>query len=377
MFIERKLNPTTGIIELWKCEWENVKGSPAKKVFKEKYGDEKLIIPKENELFSESPAICWSYGRTLGNIAVYTPEVLGDFAENSGNDAILPCDIVECGKFRIGSSRWWCRTHQSYWGLKADLESLAQNGAMACSNHSQPMYYQKSPYVLDVKEYAEVGIWCSLPAAISTFEIEKRYPKIHVHVRAKAGEKKVIDKDFNAISISYGDDTGLFGDNNLSYVNITPPSAYEFFDALEEDREMDCINCKKCGYPHLDLGDFGTKPHKKHFCGNCGFDSTWSKAPIVSTPLKPLHDHFAKTWKFVDPGNSLNLDDYSNMTYTVWASTPALIWTAGRPQERGIHVHVQNGSERIIDDTFSEVILDGEPLKRGELLDLMTSNTIV
>lgn len=215
-----------------------------------------------------------------------------------------------------------------------------------------------------------------MPPAVSTKPIVKRHPKIHVHVRESADGKKVIDRDFNALSVKYNNSTQLFGNDEISFVNITPPAAFEFVDALEHNRTMGHINCKKCGYPHLDLGDFGTTPHKKHFCGNCGFDSTWSDGAIVSTPLKALHDQFLHTWKFADPDRVLNLDDYAGLEYVVWASTPAIIWTANRPQERGIHVHVHNGAERIVDDTFSKVTLNGKELNRGELLAAMQSNSI-
>ena len=137
------------------------------------------------------------------------------------------------------------------------------------------------------------------------------------------------------------------------------------------------VTCKKCGYPHLDLGDFATSPHKKHFCGNCGNDSIWSPEPIVSTPLKPLHDRFSNSNTYVVPDRALNLDDYCGLSYTVWASTPAIVWTAARSQEFGIHVHVHDGPKRVVDDTFGEVILDGAPLDRADLINAMMARTII
>ena len=78
------------------------------------------------------------------------------------------------------------------------------------------------------------------------------------------------------MSVLYTPDLQLFGNEDIKLVNITPPAAFEFVRSQEVGREMACINCSACGYPHLDLGDFATKAHKKHFCGNCGRDSTWS-----------------------------------------------------------------------------------------------------
>ncbi len=275
MFIERKLNLATGSVELWWCQWENHAGKPAKKTYLGRIGDEQLIRPEADGSPSEEAAICWAYGRTLGNIAVVSPNLLGHFPGKVGADAQLPCDFVHVGKYRNGAERWWCRTHQTHWGTKADLEAYDQAGEMRCANHQQPMNYVISPLSIKVDDYAEVGIWCSLPAAISTSEIKPRPPKIHVHVQQTPEASKQIDRDFTAISTVYSTKLGLFGNDEISRVNITPPSAFDFVCSVEAGREMSCINCSSCGYPHLDLGDFGKTPHRKHFCGNCGRDSTW------------------------------------------------------------------------------------------------------
>ena len=105
--------------------------------------------------------------------------------------------------------------------------------------------------------------------------------------------------------------------------------------ALEKGKAMGCINCRDCGYPHLDLGEFARTAHAKHLCGNCGRDNTWSKGPIASTPLKPLHDQFSKADTYMDVTTRIDLDAYDGLPFQVWASTPAVLWTAQRPQERG------------------------------------------
>lgn len=376
MFIERKINPSSHAVELWRCEWENPEGAPARKVYLGKIGEEQPLIPEAAGAVTEAAAICWSYGRTLGNIAVFSESLLGRFPERAGDDALLPCDFVNAGKFRHGAERWWCRTHQTHWGTKGDQEALDRFGEMRCANHTQPMHYVVSPLALNLNDHAEVGIWCSMPAALSTVPIKPRPPRIHVHVREDADRKKIIDRDFFAISLLYNEQLQLFGNKDITRVNITPPSAFEFVCSLESRREMSCINCSHCGYPHLDLGDFARTPHRKHFCGNCGRDSTWSAGPIVSTPLKPLHDQYADSLKYETPDRSLNLDEYEGCSYTIWASTPAILWTAKRPQEFGIHVHVHRGTERVVDETFGQVILDGEPLERSALIQSMIDRSI-
>lgn len=47
------------------------------------------------------------------------------------------------------------------------------------------MNYVTSPLEININDYAEVGIWCSLPAALSSDIIEKIKPKIHVHLRER------------------------------------------------------------------------------------------------------------------------------------------------------------------------------------------------
>src|SRR5205085_7561336 len=94
MFIERKINTQSDTVELWKCEWENSPGSSPRKVYLQKVGDEQPLARGPEAPAAEAKAICWSYGRTLGNIAVYSQDLLGRFPGLSGNDALLPCDMV-------------------------------------------------------------------------------------------------------------------------------------------------------------------------------------------------------------------------------------------------------------------------------------------
>ena len=96
---------------------------------------------------------------------------------------------------------------------------------------------------------------------------------------------------------------------------------------------------------------------------------------MASTPLKPLHDQFSRANQYDDVSTSINLDDYSGLAFQVWASTPAVLWTAARPQERGIHVHVYKDGKYLIDDTFGTVIYKGQELQRSDLLKTMVDNT--
>ena len=70
------------------------------------------------------------------------------------------------------------------------------------------------------------------------------------------------------------------------------------------------------------------------------------------------------------------MDDYPKHDFEIWSSTPAVVWTANRAQELGIHVHVYDGARRIVDDTFGEVAFRGKALDRKVLWQRMTENTI-
>jgi hypothetical protein len=375
MEIERVID-AAGRMEMWAYEWD-MSHSPARKANRRFIGYEQPVHSAKDDAAVVREAICWSYGRTLGNITVSNEELLGRFPGNEGDDANLNCDIVGAGKMRNGKDRWWCRTHQRHWGTKADIADAAQCGSVRCSNHAQPMSYVVNPHHINIQDYAEVGIWCSMPPALTHLGVpEPRRPKIHVHVREMPAADKVIDQDFKALSLHYNATDNLFGSTEITRVHLTPPSALEFVLALESGKAMGCINCRDCGYPHLDLGDFARKAHIKHLCGNCGRDNTWSSVPIASTPLKPLHDQFSLANQYDDVVTTINLDDYAGLPFQVWASTPAVLWTANRPQERGIHVHVYKDGQYLVDDTFGTVIYQAQQLQRAALLEGMVARTI-
>jgi len=375
MFYSRRIDPQTHKVEVWECEWSNKGTGMAKKEFLRKLGDEE-DIDLAPDGYGAADAVCWAPGRTIGNIAVSSEEAFGMFEEKAGNDALLPCQIVPAGKFRNGAKRWYCKTHQVHWGVKADYAAASESGEVRCSNHLAKMSYVIDPLEIEFKDFEEIGIWCSLPPALSSRAIQKRAPKIHVHKRFNSTDKKVIDRDFDAIVCSYNEDMGLFENPDITKIQVTPPAAFEFVRSLEEAHEMSCVTCRRCGYPHLDLGDFARSPHRKHFCGNCGNDSIWSPGPIVSTPLKPLHDRFSNSSTYVVPDREISLDNYGGLEFDLWSSTPAVLWTANRPQEKGIHVHIYKDGRRIVDDTFGTVVSRGKALDRDALWRNMVENTL-
>ena len=377
MNVERVLNECTGLMELWQYEWVGTSGSRSKRRVK-RLGVEPPPSDQQLDAAQEVRAICWAFGGTMGYIAVYSPEVLGTFPDSpEGDDARLACNIIPAGKFRNGADRYWCTVHQEHWGKKADLADLAANHVVRCPNHDMQMSYVREPKQIDLREHPALGVWCSMPPALSSKPIESRPPKVHVHSRDQVEGTKNIDDDFRAIALVHNGGMNLFGPQ-IRRINVTPPAIFEFVDCVERGQLLTTIACANCGFPHLDLGSFSQEPHRKHACGNCGRDSTWSREPVISNPLQRIFDAYSKNKQFVVPDRHLDLDRYQGKSFEVWASTPAAIWTSDRPQEQGIHVHVwEEDGSFIENETFGSVTYQGKPLDRAELYDAMKKRTLI
>ncbi|MBW4505664.1 MAG: hypothetical protein KME64_04025, partial [Scytonematopsis contorta HA4267-MV1] len=244
--------------------------------------------------------------------------------------------------YQNGAERWWCRTHQVHWGTKADLQQAAKGGgSIVCSNATALMNYTKNPKVINPEDYpGGIGIWAALPTAINTTdESDLESVQIHLHARQDPVGKKIIDGNFPALVVtSDDDDLPLFKSNALiKRVVIAPPSALAYLEALIDKLPLGTLYCNKCHHPHLDLGSFAKNPHKKHFCGNCGVDSNWSKEAIVSSPLKELSDKLTQNSRFVESDRTLDLRECQDCQYKIWSSTPALLWTSPQPQVTGAY----------------------------------------
>ena len=115
--------------------------------------------------------------------------------------------------------------------LKADQEAYDRFGEMRCGNCAQRMHYVLSPLTIDVREHAEVGIWCSMPDRLPPSRSAVCPPRIHVHVREKTGGTRVLIPIFE--QFRYCIVTNLIYSNaEITRVNVTPPSAFEFVCGL-------------------------------------------------------------------------------------------------------------------------------------------------
>jgi hypothetical protein len=67
MFVERRINASTGAVELWWCEWGKGDMAGAKKIYVNKIADEADTFGVQLDSLTEESAICWACGSTLGN----------------------------------------------------------------------------------------------------------------------------------------------------------------------------------------------------------------------------------------------------------------------------------------------------------------------
>jgi hypothetical protein len=139
------------------------------------------------------------------------------------------------------------------------------------------------------------------------------------------------------------------------------------------------IECSLCGYPHLDKDWFSIHPHRRHLCAGCGrhFRDT---ATGIGNPIAELQRATGlATQEPVPAARSLNIiqSDYPG-GIQIWGSNPAIIWTAAKAEEAGIHIHAFKGdSDRPeIDDTFSMVTIDGVTLDPAMVRTLMAQNAL-
>lgn len=215
----------------------------------------------------EVHGICWPQGGTVGHLTVTTPLIHGTFPQAHGDDGLAQCELTPAGKYRNGAARSWCRTHQQYWGTRADLDAQARDAIQRCARHAERVHYVCNPLALDPRAHERIDITLAGTALL---------------VETDTAPGIVVP----ALAIAYDFASELFPATGIVQINVTPPAV------LALQTADGCLCCARCGHPHLDLGDFAHRAHKRHYCGHCGTDSTHSKQPMVSNPLHALMQHY-------------------------------------------------------------------------------------
>lgn len=215
----------------------------------------------------ERSGVCWPHGGTVGRMSADSDRIRGHFAAHAGSDAVVCCELVDAGKFRNGAARAWCRTHLHYWGVKADLAALAATGLRQCARHADPLHYVLNPLCVNPRDHQSVTITLTSAA---TFSVTMIAPDGH-------------HSGLTALLIAC--QPGLFRATGFTHIHLTVPALAAWHALVQSGKAIGCVDCARCGHPHLDLGEFAGREHRRHTCGNCGNDSTHSAHAIVSHPL--------------------------------------------------------------------------------------------
>ncbi|MGI4847861.1 MAG: hypothetical protein ACRYGK_06960 [Janthinobacterium lividum] len=240
------------------------------------------------------------------------------------------------------------------------------------------MAYVIDPFILNPSDFEELTIECLLPPAMSSHRAHANSTLIRVRAiqtGTQAGRRALVtDAEHRALAVLIDfpppPSPSLLAAPDITRLHLTPPAALAFVLARERGQALTCIACRRCGYPHLDLGAFACKEHKRHYCGNCGHDGTHGAGPAISSPLLVLHEQTSSGTPEPALGE-IDLDRYANCEVELRASLPAIVWKVSRPQPIGITVQIWRHGRRIIDESFAKVRYAGQLLDRRQLLEKM------
>lgn len=280
------------------------------------------------------------------------------------------CDIRPAGKRRDGKPRFWCHSHHASATGKYGIKLDRCEGAYRSLD-------SKEVRVLNPSEYdGGVALWGAVKPAYDSTGLDEK-EGIHLHARkGNSDDDKDIDETVDAVELEIA--VNLFERKKVCVTSETAVSAYI---SRAIGHQLDSLFCTYCGEPHLDSEWFAVKPHKRHLCHACG-EIFVANRKGVSNPLKSLRQVFEDN----EEGRSVvrapktltaSMRDFPG-GIQMWASNPALLWTAPRPEEEGIHFHGYAGDKltRIKDDTFDAVTLDGITIDETQLRYFMAQSAL-
>lgn len=277
------------------------------------------------------------------------------------------CEITLVGKRRDGGKRYWCLKH------KADATAKYGRRASVCRYaHVAPVSDDESR-TLNPNQYpGGVGIWGAVPAIYDTTRLPLEHG-VHVHARQKPGGKKVIDDTYRSVKLTLPKVAG-----NRSFIEISELDAIYFMVGSVFGFEMRFVECTLCSFPHLDKDWFSVHAHRTHLCAGCG-KLFRDEVRGIGNPAVKIRSAFNHVSRLQPSLNQLNIkqSDFPG-GIQIWGSNPALLWTANRDEEEGIHIHAFDEDETtlLIDDTFSQVTIDAIKLDPKLVRIMMAQTTL-
>lgn len=196
---------------------------------------------------------------------------------------------------------------------------------------------------------------------------------IHIHARPKKGSEKEIDFTYRAVR--------LVGNNlQAEGIVVNETDAIYYMVSSVFGFSMSFVPCTHCSWPHLDKDWFSVHPHRRHLCAGCG-KHFYDRVRGIGNPIIGVRDACgANMHKIMPAPRKLNIKQslYPG-GIQIWGSNPAFLWTQPKDEEEGIHVHAFLTEEQEnpnVDDTFSEVIIDGVELDPHMVRLLMAQNVL-
>lgn len=283
---------------------------------------------------------------------------------SSGRD----CEIEAVGKQRNGMPRYWCKSHQASATGKYGRRLERCEGAYLSG--------RTEAKELDPKVYpGGVALWGAVKPVYDTSNVPVD-EGVHVHARREVGGEKEIDGTFPSIALTI---TRNLLDAPKAYVTVE--TAVASFISRFLKRPMMSLFCTYCGEPHLDSEWFAVKLHKRHLCHSCGKVFPVNEK-CVSNPLVSLRHTLGDRDEHRSVKRSTEVLDVRQSDFPggmqIWASNEALLWTAPKPEMEGIHVHgyAGFGDERLVDETYGRVTIDGIELNEVHLRYFMAQQAL-
>lgn len=281
----------------------------------------------------------------------------------------MVCKVVAVGRRRDGGTRYWCVRHH------ANATAKYGTPAKKCVAADDPPILPHETLDLDTANYpGGVALWGSVPAVYDT-TLKPIDRGIHVHARLERGGAKDIDRTYRKLRLPVSKD--LLSDG---WAEVDEIDAINYMVAGVFGFKTIPVTCIYCGFSHLDRDWFAVHPHRRHQCHGCG--RQFSDVVVgIGNPIATLRRIIgADDPQLIRSKRTLKIEQGNYPGgLQIWGSNPAIVWTSDKREEVGIHVHgFKNHQQEMpeLDDTFSEVEIDGVQLDANQVRTYMAQSAM-